>query len=62
MTRVDRLLSVSEVADRLGVSYETVRRWIRKGALEALTVGPTKTLRVPESAVAALIESLESKI
>jgi len=48
MTTINpRLFTVAELADRWGVSYETVRRYIRKGALPALHVGPTRLLRIP---------------
>lgn len=34
------LVTLSEAARELGVDYETVRRWVRKGAVPALEVGP----------------------
>jgi len=48
---VEPLYSIREVAERLNVHYETVRRWIEKGALEAVRIGPNGTIRVPESAL-----------
>jgi excisionase family DNA binding protein len=35
----ERLLSVTEVAERLGVTQRTVRNWIRKGDLVAYRLG-----------------------
>lgn len=35
-----RLLSVREVADRLSVHPDTVRKWIRDGAVTPTRVGP----------------------
>ena len=36
--KMDELLTVSEVARRLRVDDTTVRRWIKSGALEAITL------------------------
>jgi excisionase family DNA binding protein len=35
----DKMLSVEDVADELGVNPETVRVWIRSGELVALSIG-----------------------
>jgi len=35
----DKMLSVEEVADELGVNPETVRVWIRSGELVAYSIG-----------------------
>lgn len=48
------LLTVAETADRLAISPDTVRRWIRDGTLGVFQVG--RIVRVPESSVVALIE------
>jgi excisionase family DNA binding protein len=48
------LLTVAETADRLAVSPDTVRRWIKDGTLGVFQVG--RVVRVPASSVAALIE------
>lgn len=54
--QTERLLTISESADRIGVDYETLRRWIAKGAVSGVkTVGPTNLIRLPESVVEALI-------
>lgn len=55
-----RGLPVREVADRLGMSRKTVHRMIAAGSLPAVRVtGSRKSLRVPESAVNALLSSVE---
>lgn len=43
---MDELLSVSDVARRYGVSSETVRRWIRKGIIAYVMVGPFRLKRI----------------
>jgi excisionase family DNA binding protein len=47
------LLSVNEVAARLGVTTVTVRRWIGTGQLAATKLGdaPTSPLRIPRVSV-----------
>jgi excisionase family DNA binding protein len=35
----NKMLSVEEIADELGVNPETVRVWIRSGELVALSIG-----------------------
>lgn len=46
----ERLLSVEDVAARLNVSEETVRRWLRLGRIRGLRPGGGKTVyRIPES-------------
>ena len=52
-TEMQRLLSIAEVAERLGVSTKTVRRRISEGAIPAVKVGPAvnSPIRVSEAAV-----------
>jgi excisionase family DNA binding protein len=42
----ERYLSVEEVADKYGVHADTVRRWLLKGAVQAIRVGPGERPRV----------------
>lgn len=52
----DRLMSVPEVADRLGVSAKTVRREIKSDALESVRIGPGgRLVRVSEKALAVYL-------
>lgn len=46
----DRFLTVDEVADRIRVNRETVRRWLRSGQLRGtLPGGKRMGYRIPES-------------
>lgn len=53
----DTLLTVSEVAERLGVSIWTVRRLVRAGELPATDVGAGQAIvwRISESAVTRFV-------
>ena len=52
----DRLLRVEQVAERLDISVETVRRWLRSGHLRGVRLGGTKAgWRIPESEVWRLL-------
>lgn len=39
-------LKVSEYAAREGVSIRTVRRWIDKGAVDIVRIGPSRRIRI----------------
>lgn len=43
----ERLLTAREVAERVGVSTETILRWVRRGELTAIRL-PSGALRFPE--------------
>ena len=52
----EQILTVKQVAERLSVRAETVRRWINEGRLKATMLGGTKTgYRVMESDVERLV-------
>ena len=56
----DELLTVREVARRLRVDDTTVRRWIKSGALEAITLphkGRRQAYRVKKSTIDKLLQS-----
>lgn len=53
-----RFLSTEEVAERLQVDEQTVRRWIKSGKLEA--VKPGREWRIPPAAFEALLETYSS--
>jgi excisionase family DNA binding protein len=56
----DDLLTVSEVARRLRVDDTTVRRWIKSGALEAITLphrGKRQAYRIKRSTLDTLLSS-----
>jgi len=43
-----KLLTVQEVADRLGVHPDTIRQWIRNGELGAIDLGGRAGYRIRE--------------
>ncbi|MFL5694699.1 MAG: helix-turn-helix domain-containing protein [Ktedonobacteraceae bacterium] len=56
----EELLTVREVARRLRVDDTTVRRWIKSGALEAITLphrGKRQAYRVKKSTLDTLLKS-----
>ena len=57
---MEELLTVREVARRLRVDDTTVRRWIKSGALEAITLphrGKRQAYRVKKSTMDKLLSS-----
>lgn len=57
---IEELLTVREVARRLRVDDTTVRRWIKSGALEAITLphrGRRQAYRVKKSTLDKLLKS-----
>lgn len=58
--QMDELLTVREVARRLRVDDTTVRRWIKSGALEAVTLphkGKRQAYRVKKSTMDKLLKN-----
>ena len=52
----DRYLTVPEVAERLRVTEETVRRWVRTGRLPAVMPGGRKAgYRISERALRTML-------
>lgn len=56
MSREDMMLTVQQVADRLQVNIETVRRWLRRGELAGVDMGHRIGYRVRERDLEAFIE------
>lgn len=52
----DRVLTVNQVAERLQVNAQTVRRWLREGELSGSPLGGRTGWRIPESEVHAFLE------
>ena len=48
------MLSRKEVAEKFGVSYETIRNWERKGILNPDYVSPTNRVSFSEEQIEAL--------
>jgi len=55
-----RFLTVAEVADMMRVSNMTVYRLVHSGELPAVRFG--RSFRIPESAVAAAIETPQAEV
>jgi len=53
--RHPELIGLQEAADRCGVSYRTIRRYIAAGRLDAVRVGP-RLLKVNKTAVDSLMQ------
>jgi excisionase family DNA binding protein len=47
----DILYTVEEIATRLSVHPDTVRRWIKSGELRAINLGARAGYRIPKSAL-----------
>ncbi len=47
----ERLLTVEQVAERLQVNSETVRRWLRSGEIEGINLGGNAGWRVTDKAL-----------
>jgi excisionase family DNA binding protein len=61
----EKLFTVREVAHRLRVDDTTVRRWIKSGALEAITLphrGRRQAYRVKQSTLDKLMQSPHSTL
>ena len=61
----EELLTVREVARRLRVDDTTVRRWIKSGALEAITLphrGKRQAYRVRKTTLDALLQSDQATV
>ena len=50
----EQLYTTKEIAQRLRLSDQTIRRWITQGKLRAIKAG--RNLRIPESEVKRLLE------
>ena len=47
----DPLLTTGHAAKRLGVTPQTIRRWLDKGAIDYFEVGPNRRRRILRSEV-----------
>lgn len=55
--RHPELIGLTEAADRCGVHYRTIRRWIAAGQLRAVRVGP-RLLKVDAAQLDAMMRPL----
>ena len=53
---MEKLLTVPEVAELLGVTDETIRRWLRDGRLEGVLLSRRAGWRVRSEAVDRMLE------
>lgn len=56
MSETERYLMQQQVADWLGVSRWTVRKWVREKMIETVEM-PGGIIRIPESAVLKILET-----
>ncbi len=56
---MERLLTVPEVAELLGVTDETIRRWLRDGRLEGVLLSRRAGWRVRSEAVDRMLKGFE---
>ena len=52
----ERVLTVNQVAERLQVNVQTVRRWLRNGELIGTPIGGRTGWRVAESEIQAFLD------
>ncbi len=52
----DEFYTVDDIAKRLKVNPETVRRWLRTGELKGFQFAPKSSYRVPASVLSAFID------
>jgi excisionase family DNA binding protein len=57
----DTLFTVEEVASRLGVHPETVRKWIKNGQLRATNLGGRAGYRISKSALDQFLREREEQ-
>ena len=48
-THTDEFLTVTEAAARYKVTADTIRAWVRKGAIPHSRIGPTRLIRLRTS-------------
>jgi excisionase family DNA binding protein len=53
-----KLLTVSEVAEQLGVTEETIRRWLRAGKLDGVLLSRKAGWRVRPESIDVMIDRL----
>lgn len=50
------LYTPQEVADRLKVSEQTIKLWLREGTLRGVRLGGKRIWRIPESAIQEFLD------
>lgn len=54
MNKIEKMLTVAEVADIFGVKPLTIRTWLKEERLRGIKIGSGHYWRIPESAVIEL--------
>jgi excisionase family DNA binding protein len=60
MTSQEKWLDSSQIAELLGVNRDTVRRWLRSGALKGVYVGGRSGYRVRQSDLDEFLRARET--
>ena len=55
---MEQLLTVDEVAERLQIHAETVRRWLREGRLDGYLMGRRGGWRIKPESVEKMLEDM----
>ncbi len=61
MSLPDKLLTVEEAADRLGLNIETIRRYLRDGTLKGIKFGNRGGWRISERDLEIFLQMQKSK-
>jgi excisionase family DNA binding protein len=56
---MDEFLTVPDVAKKLGIADETVRRWLRDGRLEGVMLGRRAGWRIRPESVTKMLEAMQ---
>lgn len=58
---MEQLLTVEDVADRLQVHPETIRRWLREGRLQGYRISRRGGWRIRPESVEAMLMEMQSE-
>lgn len=58
---MEQFLTVDDVATRLQIHPETVRRWLREGRLEGILMGRRGGWRIKPESVESLLEQMSQE-
>jgi excisionase family DNA binding protein len=59
---MERLLTVDDVAERLQIHPETIRRWLREGRLEGIRLSRRAGWRVRPEAVEKMLADMDPDV
>jgi len=58
----ERMLTVKEVASILNIHPNTVRRWEKKGLLQAYGIGPRRSLRFRQEDILDFLDKCKNEV